>query len=221
MHGDTKTQKQYFENAYKRGSDIWSHIPYHSPAIKMIAELAPNSLILDIGSGRGSWGIKLLEQGFRVLGIDYIESVTHQSNTEVDEQGYKNRARFVTGSALDIPFVEGSFDCISDIGTFQHLAKTDWEQYLNEIKRTLKPGGCYLNVSLCKETTTFMGWKPSSSQNRDFEKFGLNYHFFDEEEIEEVFGDDFTMLKHQSKKYSSQSDPHDDVVLLFSFMQKK
>jgi len=124
----------------------------------MIAELAPNSLILDIGSGRGSWGIKLLEQGFRVLGIDYIESVTHQSNTEVDEQGYKNRARFVTGSALDIPFVEGSFDCISDIGTFQHLAKTDWEQYLNEIKRTLKPGGCYLNVSLCKETTTFMGW---------------------------------------------------------------
>lgn len=221
MEYSPETQKQYFQFAYQTGSDIWSHIPYRYKAEQMLPPIEKDSLILDIGAGRGLWAMKLVQHGFKVLGIDYIESIVAKVNKRIQEEGYQDRARFMVGNALEIPFVNEGFNMITDIGTLQHITKENWSQYNKEILRVLKPHGYYLNVSLSRRTNNFLGWNPRSDDGGDFTKFGVHYHFFNENELNEIFENDFVIIDQQFEEHDSQSDPHDDIVLVFTLMQKK
>ena len=214
-------QHQYFSFAYQTGSDIWTHIPYRFKAEEIFPKLEANALVLDIGAGRGLWAMNLLKHNYRVLGIDYIESIVTAVNKNIAEEGYSDRARFMVGNALDIPFVDSGFDAVTDIGTFQHIKKEDWKTYTNEINRVLVDNGYYLNISLSRRTHSFLGFEPSKSDTGDFEKFGVHYHFFTENEILEAFSNSFTVIDQQYQKYESKSDPMDDIVLVFTLMQKK
>lgn len=214
-------QHQYFSFAYQTGSDIWTHIPYRFEAEAILPKLEPDSLVLDIGAGRGLWTMNLLKHGYRVLGIDYVQSIVDAVNNRIDEEGFHDRARFMVGNALDIPFIEKSFQAVTDIGTFQHIKKQDWSTYVDEVNRVLKDGGYYLNISLSRRTQSFLGFKPSESHTGDFEKFGVHYYFFSESEIYEIFDEKFTIIDQHYKSYESKSDPMDDAVLVFTLMKKK
>ncbi|MFT7328218.1 MAG: ubiquinone/menaquinone biosynthesis C-methylase UbiE [Crocinitomicaceae bacterium] len=221
MKHPSATQKQYFQFAYQTGSDIWTHIPYRYKAEQMLPPMNPDTLILDIGAGRGLWAAKLVGLGYRVLGIDYVESIVEKVNGRIQEEGYSDRARFMLGNALEIPFVDNGFDMATDIGTFQHLKHAEWPMYVKEIYRVLKDNAYFLKVSLSKKTPQFLGWNPQLDEAGDFSKFGVYYHFFTEKEIEDTFGKHFTILDQQFETYNSQSDPNDSVVLVFTLMQKK
>jgi 2-polyprenyl-3-methyl-5-hydroxy-6-metoxy-1,4-benzoquinol methylase len=65
-------QHEYFDTAYRTGSDIWTHIAYHQIALDMLPTIPADSIILDVGSGRGVWAFKLIDRGFRVIGLDYV-----------------------------------------------------------------------------------------------------------------------------------------------------
>lgn len=221
MEYSPETQKQYFQFAYKTGSDIWTHIPYRYQAEKMLPVLPRDALFLDVGAGRGLWTMKLVSLGYRVLGIDYIPLIVDKANERIHEDGYEDRARFVLGNVLDIPFVDEGFDMATDIGTLQHFENTDWHQYQKEISRVLKKGGYYLLVTLSRKTRKLLGWNPSISTTGDFSKFGVHYHFFTQEEIQTIFGENFNIINQHEETYQSQSDPDDETVLLFTLMQKK
>ncbi|MCD5389962.1 MAG: methyltransferase domain-containing protein [Candidatus Pacebacteria bacterium] len=214
-------QHQYFSFAYQTGSDIWSHIPYRFKAEEMFPKLESDSLILDIGAGRGLWAMNLLRHNYRVLGIDYVESIVNNVNNKINEEGYGGKARFIVGNALSIPFTDGGFDAATDIGTFQHIKKQDWKTYVKEIHRVLKSNRYYLNVSLSRRTHSFLGFKPSQSHTGDFEKFGVHYYFCTEQEIDETFNTHFNIIEQQYKSFESKTDPMDDLVLVFTLMQKK
>lgn len=221
MEHSPEVQKQYFQFAYQTGSDIWTHIPYRYTAESLLPDLEADSLVLDIGAGRGLWAMKLVNLGYRVLGIDYVESVVQMVNERIKEEGIADRARFMHADALDIPFVDGGFSLVTDIGTLQHITSDKWQAYSKEVYRVLKNGGYYLNVSLSKRTNNFLGWKPRLSQVSDFSKFGVHYHFFKEEELEEIFSEQFIIVDQVFESYDPSSDPGDDVVLVFTLMQKK
>jgi ubiquinone/menaquinone biosynthesis C-methylase UbiE len=125
------------------------------------------------------------------------------------------------GDATSIPFVDKGFHMITDVGTFQHLTKDLWPAYLSEITRVVKDHGYYINVSLSKQTRRFYGWNPQTDNENTYTKFGVHYHFFENEDIQEIFGDHFIILNQKVEHYSSQSDPADDVALVFTLMQKK
>ena len=220
MEHTPAVQKQYFQFAYQTGSDIWTHIPYRYQAETMLPTLPEDALVLDIGAGRGLWAAKLVGLGYRVLGIDYVESIVEKVNARIKEDGYTDRARFMVGDARDIPFVDSSFDMVTDIGTLQHIEENDWHMYTDEVYRVLKPSGYYLNVSLSRTTPRFMGWIPKNSIDGNFTKFGVHYHFFSEEEIDTIFGEQFTIIDQQFETYESKSDPGDSVILMFTLMQK-
>ena len=214
-------QKQYFEFAYQTGSDIWSHIPYRYVAQAMMPDLEPDSMVLDIGAGRGLWAIKLLEAGYRVLGIDYVTSIVNAVNYKITEEGFIGRGRFMVANALDIPFTNSSFPMVTDIGTFQHVQSQDWEKYMHEVHRVIQDGGYYLNVSLSRRTHRFQGFSPSVGDQGEFHKFGVHYYFFTEGELQEIFETHFIIIDQRFETYESKSDPADDVVLVFTLMQKK
>ncbi len=221
MEHSHEQQKQFFQFAYQTGSDIWSHIPYRYKAELMLPKLPKDALVLDIGAGRGLWLMRLLKHGFRVLGMDYIESIVQKVNQNIKDEGYADRARCVVGDATDIPFIDKGFDMITDIGTFQHLHIKDQDLYVKEVHRTLKDNGYYLNISFSDRTHNFMGFNPRNSETGDFTKFGVLYHFFSDKQIHNIFENHFMIIDQQHERYDSQSDPHDDIVLVFTLMQKK
>lgn len=221
MKHNPEIQKQYFQFAYQTGSDIWSHIPYRSIAHSMIPTLEKDDLVLDIGAGRGLWALDLVEKGYRVLGLDYAESIVEKVNQKILQNGYSERARFMVGNATSIPFVDQGFHMATDIGTLQHITSEQWHAYATEVSRVLIAGGYYLNISLSRKTKKFLGFHPRESIDGDFTKFGVHYHFFTRQEIATIFGDKFIAIDQRFESYDSHSDPGDKLTLVFTLMQKK
>ncbi|MFA6273602.1 MAG: class I SAM-dependent methyltransferase [Candidatus Paceibacterota bacterium] len=187
--------KKYFETAYRTGSDVWTHLPMKGRGLMLTEKLSPNSLILDVGSGRGLFAKQLAEAGFRVIGIDFEENIIKKSNSEIKNWGLEGKLKFMEASALDIPFADESFDAVCDFGLLENLYKEDWEQYANEISRILKPGGFYLNNSISRETQKFFEFSPKASESGDFQKYGVHYHFFNKDELKKIFDHQLTPIK--------------------------
>jgi len=187
--------KKYFDSAYKTGTDIWTHLPMKARGEMLVEQLSPGAIILDIGSGRGLFAKHLVELGFRVIGIDFVSEIVKKTNENVKNWGLQGKLKFVEGNALDIPFTDNSFDGIYDFGLMENLFKEDWEQYAREINRVLKPGGFFLNISFSRETQRFFEFYPKNSKNGEFKKYGIHYHFFDKNELKNIFNHNLNPIK--------------------------
>jgi ubiquinone/menaquinone biosynthesis C-methylase UbiE len=214
---DYKQHKDYFEVAYRTGSDIWTHLPMKDRGIMLMKELPLGSIILDVGSGRGLFAKKLAEAGYSVIGIDFEENIVKKTNEEIQNWGLNGKLKFVEGSALDIPFVDNSFDGVCDFGLMENLFREDWDQYADEISRVLKPGGFYLNTSLSRETLRYFDFNPKGSSTGEFEKNGMNYHFFNKDEIKNIFKHDLVPIK-QDIEFMERPN---EFALLETLFQKK
>jgi ubiquinone/menaquinone biosynthesis C-methylase UbiE len=213
-------QKNYFEIAYRTGSDVWTHLPYHQIALKMMPPLPADSFILDLGVGRGIWLNKLVQEGYRVIGLDYIPDVIKFGNRDIKLNGNDAKARFIHGDVRDIPLADHTFDAVTDIGVLQHLGQNDWSQYISEIKRVLKPEGYLLNVSFSKETPRFLGFKPKVSETSSFEKFDVSYYFFSEQEVGNLFAQyGFALVDQRVENFDAKTDPGDSISLVFSLFK--
>lgn len=214
-------QKNYFEIAYRTGSDVWTHIPYHMIAMKMLPALEKDAMVLDVGAGRGLWISKLVADGNRVIGLENIPDVVKKGNQDIKFHGFEDRARFIYGDARDIPLVDDSFDAVTCIAVLEHLAVSDWDTSISEIRRVLKPGGLVLNVSLSKDTDRFLGFQPKRSPQSQFEKFGVSYYFFSPAEMNDLFGrHGFMIMDQKAHTFETKTDPGDAVTLLFSLYKK-
>lgn len=102
----------------------------------MAPVLEPNSRILDVGCGLGTWARFLIERDHLVCGVDYSVPLL-------------SRAKGLAGpSALDVcaavaealPFANASLDSIISWGVIEHDEEGP-NKALREFRRVLKPGG--------------------------------------------------------------------------------
>lgn len=214
---DYSRQKKYFETAYKTGSDIWTGIPFEMMGGELIEKLPQSAMILDLGSGRGRFPFTLAEAGFRVIGLEYVSELIQKNNEEVRNKDLETNLRFVEGSVLDIPFSDSGFDAVIDVGLLQHIHPEDWPTYRNEIVRVLKPGAYYFLITLSRETLTYLSWHPKNDKFGDFEKDGVFYHFFTEEELRVFFETDFEILTSRIELVPA----HHDVSYMISLLKRK
>jgi len=118
---------------------------------------------------------------------------------------------------LAIPFPDAHFDAICDFGLFETLHREDWPQYLIEISRVLKPGGYYLNVSLSRETQNFLNFHPvNEMSDGDLERYGIRYHFFTHDEMQNIFSSKFETISEQTELSKKQKG----LVLLRTLFKK-
>ncbi len=221
MNYDHEKQRQYFQKAYQTSSDIWSHLRYKDHARAVTPPAQKDSLALDIGIGRGSWMMSLIEMGYRTIGIDYVDLVVKNCNQHIQKRGLQSQGRCLQADALCLPFMNGKFSLITDIGTMQHIPKTDWNTYKNEVTRLCKKDGYYLNISMSRNTTNFLGISPQSANIGSFMKFDTLYNFTTLNEIEKIFSEDFEIAQSHEREYQSYSDPEDSVTLLFTLFKKR
>lgn len=114
-------------------------------ATRELADLAgfqPGQHILDVGSGIGG-SSRFLNQavGCRVTGIDLTNEFVELANGLSGRRGLTD-VRFVHGSALEMPFEDGTFDG----AWMQHVNMNieDKAKLFAEVRRVLKPGATFV-----------------------------------------------------------------------------
>jgi len=102
--------------------------------------------VLDLGSGTGRIPILLHKQAQQIYGLDLHWGMLCEQQRQRDHQN--SIWGLIQGDLRVLPFLENLFDVITAgwaIGHFQGWYSSDWhvqvDQAINEMIRTLKPGG--------------------------------------------------------------------------------
>ncbi len=95
---------------------------------------------LDVGSGLGG-SVRYLaaERGCHATGIDLTQEYVDVSLSLAEMVGLKGKVDFRRGSALDLPFDDGSFDLVWTEHAQMNIE--DKTKFYSEMARVLKPGG--------------------------------------------------------------------------------
>ena len=92
---------------------------------------------LDVGCGQGAYVARMRKLGFDVVGIDASAGQVKLAARKFDEPGI-----IATGSVLDIPAADSSYDFAYIINVLHHLSSVDEQRRaFAELLRVLRPGG--------------------------------------------------------------------------------
>ena len=117
----------------------------------VIDDSVKDKTILDVGCGFGGHSVNFLQRGAaKVVGLDVTDDAA-----KAFEQINDDRASFVKGSVLELPFDDNTFDTVVSFEVIEHVPRNTEVQMVKEIKRVLKPGGKYYlstpyNSFICK-----------------------------------------------------------------------
>jgi demethylmenaquinone methyltransferase/2-methoxy-6-polyprenyl-1,4-benzoquinol methylase len=109
-----------------------------------MAGIEPGEKVLDICSGTGDVAFGLAAQGARAVGFDFsapMLAVAEKRNT-------RGNVQFIRGDALQMPFRDESFDCVTISYGLRNLSSV--EEGLRELLRVLKRGGKILILEFGK-----------------------------------------------------------------------
>ena len=101
----------------------------------------PKTTFLEPGVGTGLNVLPLVKRGYHVTGIDISQEMLDQFRQKL--QPIPPNLTLIQADASKLPFPEASFDVVLTV----HMIHTvsDWQVFLDEVARVLKPQGVYLN----------------------------------------------------------------------------
>lgn len=127
--------------------------------------------VLDVGCAAGNLTRKIAQMGFKVHGIDVLE-------TSIKIAKEFNGAPNVSYEVRDIlnqPFPENSFDCITFLETIEHIDNPS--SYLREFHRILRPHGCVIistpNATSLKNILYALSYRKKEKQNQIAKEIAL------------------------------------------------
>lgn len=121
-----------------------------------------NQTVLDIGCGAGHGSNVLAGKFKKVHGVD----ISPEAVEYAKEFWQLPNIEFSVGDSLTIPFPDNTFDVVVAFEVFEHL--TDWQKFLSEIKRVLKPEGL-VYISTPNKTLYSPGTKKPINPHHVFE----------------------------------------------------
>ena len=122
-----------FEDQF-RGSaeEVEERLRFYLPFLK---ELSSDSKILDLGSGRGDWMKLLRKEGFKPFGVEINEVFAEDSRKQGLEVVHGDMMVHLSRQS------DNSLDLVTAFHLIEHMSSEKLFRLLDEIKRTLKPGG--------------------------------------------------------------------------------
>lgn len=96
--------------------------------------------VLDLGCGAAGKSLYYVTQGAaKVTGVEIVTHYKEEAAALANRLGLSDRFEFVSASALELPFPDGSFDTIIMNDFMEHISNP--EKVLYESLRLLAPGG--------------------------------------------------------------------------------
>ena len=157
--------------------------------------VAPGLRILEIGSGKGSLLLRLRELGARIVGCEVSDFMLGESRR------LHGVLPIAQTDGVRFPYPDQCFDVVLSFDVLEHIPDTD--RHLVEVKRVLKPGGCYLLQTPNKWTNTifetirwrsFTAWRADHCSlhswhqlKRRLRRHGFTVTFYDIPVVNEFF----------------------------------
>jgi len=150
---------------------------------------APDSEVLDLGTGPGTMAIELTKLGFNVTATDISPSAIAMAKERAGE--IASKIRFVIDDIRETKLTS-LYDIIHDRGCFHVLSKEGIEKYVDNVKSLLKETGILLLKTFSKQETKQDG--PNK---------------YDQYTIKEYFSDSFKIMQCEETIYPStlETDP--------------
>jgi SAM-dependent methyltransferase len=136
----------------------------------VLSLLAPDSgkSLLDISCGSGALAAEAQRHGLWAWGVDLSDRAVRDANAAL------NGSYAVVGDAESLPFADGTFDYVTNIGSIEHYLHP--EQGVAEIARVLNPEGkaCILlpnSYSLLENVWTVLRTGDVGDQGQPIERY--------------------------------------------------
>lgn len=169
--------KNTWEQFYiKRGR---FYLESHEYIDKVIARFKSYNinLVLDLGCGSGRHSIKLAQNDFKVIGLDFSKTAIELAKKWADRENLK--VKFLVGNfQKKLPFKKNIFSAIITIDTLHYETVDDLKFTLKECNRILRTGGIIF-VTL-----------PTQIGNPF-----VTHLIFTEDEIKDIISKDFKILE--------------------------
>ena len=121
---------------------------------------------VDIGTGAGFTAFAMAEVSERVVASDITQPMLQQTRRISGERGLGN-VGLAQNAAESLPFADGSLDLITCRKAGHHFR--DFEAFLNETARTLRPGGSLVMAdTVAPEDDALADWQNDVELRRDF-----------------------------------------------------
>jgi len=158
-----------FVHRYGNGEDEWSWDIGMAKAARVFLEhLGDRSdqLILDGGVGRGRDASELIQAGHRVTGLDIVEN----SSWPLLRKRWGERLELVPCALQDWqPTLLRQFDAALDNGCFHHQHPDEWQSYLDDMRRHVRPGGLIaINVFGVDASNLTPGWREMDNRRQGY-----------------------------------------------------
>lgn len=119
----------------------------------VVAQAAPpvGGKALDVATGTGDIAIALAKRiGPRgtVVAMDFSEGMMRPGPGKATHAGVGGVIRFMAANALDLPFPDDTFDCVTTGFAMRNV--TDIERAFREMRRVTKPGGRVVCLEVAK-----------------------------------------------------------------------
>lgn len=138
------------EHGYDLLAPKFDHTPFRTPdailtpLAEAAAELDGVDRALDVCCGTGAVAIHLRPHCERaVVGLDRSTEMLRQARRHVDALPEEVPVHLVRGDALAMPF-EDAFDVAACCGAFGHILPEDQDQFAEQLRKVLRPGGRFL-----------------------------------------------------------------------------
>jgi trans-aconitate methyltransferase len=139
-----------------------------------ISLLEPNALVLDVGCGAGVKSRYLIEQGLRVVGIDFSERFIEIATEEVPE------GKFLVMDMRDLSSLSQTYAAVFAQASLLHIPKKEALATLSGLVEKLQPQGLlYVAVKGIREGAPDEEIKQEHDYGYPYERF-FSYYSMDE-----------------------------------------
>ncbi len=133
------------------------HLDITAKTLRLM-DLRQGERVLDLGCGSG-WATRLLARAVKdgqVVGVDISDEMVRQAQAASTD--FQN-AKFVVGSAAQIPWEENFFDKVLSVESFYYYP--DQGRALAELLRVMAPGGrLFILINLYTDNQYSLQWVP-------------------------------------------------------------
>lgn len=111
--------------------------------------LAPGERMLDIGCGWGSLVIHAARHhGAQAVGVTLSEPQAKLARERIAAAGLEQRVRIRVADYRDLD--DGPYDKIASVGMYEHVGRSQLDDYARTVRALLRPGGLFLNHGIAR-----------------------------------------------------------------------